>query len=107
MSRALAFSFTCTLILLGGATGCATSSAPPAPVLRDPTALQGVIAGQTTRAQLQAALGDGTSIRFDNGVEARLYLTPEAGVYREFVVLIDAAGVVAKTRKGALISPSP
>ena len=101
MRRVLALA--CALTL----AGCASSGAPNAPVLRDAAAVQSVVPGQTTRAQLQAALGDGTAIRFASEVEARLYLTPEGtGAYREFVVLIDAGGVVVKTRRGALITPS-
>ncbi|MEO7493631.1 MAG: hypothetical protein ABIT83_14460 [Massilia sp.] len=87
-------------------SGCATREPAPAAVVSEARLQQTVLPGQTTRAQLLAALGDGPAIRFDSGAEVRLFHVPESvGAYREFVVLLDPNGIVAKTRKGALVTP--
>ena len=63
---------------------------------------QTVVAGQTTKAQLLAAFGPTKNVRFDSGFETWVYQSPAAnGQFAEFVVLIDPAGVVAKTRTRA------
>jgi len=79
--------------------GCATqNAAPPGVQVPAERLQQTVIAGQTTKAQLLAAFGPTKNVRFDSGFEAWVYQSPSgAGRFAEFVVLIDPAGVVAKT----------
>lgn len=92
-------------LLLGALVlaGCASqSAAPPGAQVAAGRLQQAVVAGQTTRAQLLAAFGPTTHIRFDSGYETWVYQSPAAGgTFTEFVVLIDPAGVVAKTRTRA------
>ena len=87
-------------------TGCATqNAAPPGAQVSAERLQQTVVAGQTTKAQLLAAFGPTKNVRFDSGFEAWVYQSPAGdGHYAEFVVLIDPAGVVAKTRTRA---PAP
>ena len=86
--------------------GCATqSAAPPGVQVPAERLQQTVVAGQTTKAQLLAAFGLTKNVRFDSGFETWVYQSPAgAGQFAEFVVLIDPAGVVAKTRTRA---PTP
>jgi len=96
-----------TLILCAALlAGCATqNAAPPGAQVPAERLQKTVIAGQTTRAQLLAAFGPTKNVRFDSGFEAWVYQSPAAnGQFAEFVVLIDPAGVVAKTRTRA---PAP
>lgn len=98
------------LLLAAGlvSAGCATRQAAPPAVVNQALLQSAVVPGQTTRAQLLAALGDGPAIRFDSGAEVRLYHSAEGpGVYREFVVLLAPDGIVARTRQGALVRPAP
>ena len=84
-------------------TGCATqNAAPPGAQIAAERLQQTVIAGQTTKAQLLAAFGPTKHVRFDSGYEAWVYQSPAGGgQFAEFVVLIDPAGVVSKTRTRA------
>jgi len=86
--------------------GCATqNAAPPGAQVAAERLQQTVVAGQTTKAQLLAAFGPTKNVRFDSGFEAWVYQSPAGGgQFAEFVVLIDQAGVVAKTRTRA---PAP
>jgi len=86
--------------------GCATqNAAPPGAQVAAERLQQTVVAGQTTKAQLLAAFGPTKNVRFDSGFETWVYQSPAgAGQFAEFVVLIDPAGVVAKTRTRA---PTP
>lgn len=96
-----------TLILCAALlAGCATqNAAPPGAQVPAGRLQQSVVAGQTTKAQLLAAFGPTKNVRFDSGFEAWVYQSPSGGgQFAEFVVLIDPAGVVAKTRTRA---PSP
>lgn len=83
--------------------GCATqNAAPPGTQVAAERLQQTVVAGQTTKAQLLAAFGPTKSVRFDSGFEAWVYQSPAGdGRFAEFVVLIDPAGVVSKTRTRA------
>ena len=97
MTRAAALA--CTLTLAGCAT---TLAAPPGAVVLEATITQAVQPGVTTKAVLLARLGPSTSIRFDNGVEVWRYLTlgPDGknSQYGEYVIVLDARGVVARAR---------
>ena len=86
--------------------GCATqNAAPPGAQVPAERLQQTVVVGQTTRAQLLAAFGPTKNVRFDSGFEAWVYQSPAGpGQFTEFVVLIDPAGVVAKSRTRA---PAP
>ena len=83
--------------------GCATqNAAPPGAQVSAERLQQTVVAGQTTKAQLLAAFGPTKNVRFNSGFETWVYQSPAgAGQFAEFVVLIDPAGVVAKTRTRA------
>ena len=85
---------------------CATqNAAPPGAQVPAERLQQTVVVGQTTRAQLLAAFGPTKNVRFDSGFETWVYQSPAGdGRFAEFVVLIDPAGVVAKTRTRA---PAP
>lgn len=86
----------CALILAGCAS---TPAAPPGAQIAAEKLQQAVVAGQTTKAQLLAAFGPTKSVRFDSGHEVWVYQSPAGGGrFTEFVVLIDPAGLVAKTR---------
>jgi len=100
----------CTLALAGCA---ATLAAPPGAVVPEATIAQAVQPGVTTRAALLARLGPATAIRFDNGVEVWRYLTPGPGgdngkdgqnrQYGEYVIVLDARGVVARARFAPIV----
>jgi hypothetical protein len=65
-----------------------------------------VLPGRTTKAELLAAFGPTRTVRFDSGYEVWLYQSPAgAGQFSEFVVLLDPAGVVSKTRRRAPALP--
>jgi hypothetical protein len=82
--------------------GCATQPAAPGSVVAAERLSATVVAGRTTRAELLAAFGPTKSVRFDSGYEAWVYQSPAGGgQFSEFVVLIDPAGVVSKTRTRA------
>jgi len=79
--------------------GCATTAAPPGTQVAAERLQGTVVPGTTTKAQLLAAFGPTKSVVFDSGYEAWVYQSPAGGGrFAEFVVLIDPAGVVAKTR---------
>lgn len=85
--------------------GCATGPATPG-VQVAAERLASVVPGRTTKAELIATLGKTKSVAFDSGYETWLYQTPAGGGrFAEFVVLIDPAGVVAKTRRRAPAAP--
>ena len=93
MQRVLAI---LTASLLGG---CVSTPPPPGRQIAQATLEQAVIPGQTTKANLLATLGPTQHMVFDSGFEAWLYQASGAhGRLAEFVVLIDPAGVVSKTR---------
>lgn len=97
----LASLFLIAALLAGCATGPAT---PGVQVAAD--RLTSVVPGRTTKAELIATLGKTKSVAFDSGYETWLYQTPSGGGrFAEFVVLIDPAGVVAKTRRRAPAAP--
>jgi hypothetical protein len=89
--------------------GCATApAAPPGAVVPAARIAQAVEPGVTTRAMLLARLGPTTSIRFSSGVEVWRYLTPgAAGVYGEYVIVLDPQGVVARARLAPVVYQMP
>lgn len=87
--------------------GCATTPAPPGTQVAAGRLQQAVVPGMTTKAQLLAAFGPTKSVMFDSGYEAWLYQSAAgAGRFSEFVILINPAGIVAKTRSGPATQPS-
>jgi hypothetical protein len=79
--------------------GCATTPAPPGTQVAAGRLQQAVVPGMTTKAQLLAAFGPTKSVVFDSGYETWVYQSPAGnGRFSEFVVLINPAGVVTRTR---------
>ena len=86
--------------------GCAAAPAPLGASIPAARLDNAIVAGQTTRAQMLAALGPTKFVHFDSGYEAWLYQSPaDGGRFTEFVVLVDPAGVVRKTRRRAPAAP--
>lgn len=56
-----------------------------------------IMPGQSTKADVRAALGETLAIRFDSGYEVWVYRLPNTRT-GEFVVLFAPSGHVAKTR---------
>jgi hypothetical protein len=103
-------------------SGCAAPGGPLTTVTA-PNARDAIIIGKSTKADVMAALGKTTAIRFDSGYEVWVYRVTGGisaslgggGPFRradsdkraldrtEFVVLFAPSGVVAKTR----IRPPP
>ena len=79
---------------------CASPAAPPGTQADAARVAQAVVAGQSTRASVLAALGPTRSIRFDSGYETWLYQIALGGAsFAEFVILFGPDGVVRKTRR--------
>lgn len=86
--------------------GCATAPAPVGSAIPAARLDAAIVPGQTTRADMLAALGSTKFVHFDSGYEVWLYQSPaEGGKFAEFVVLVDPAGVVSKTRRRAAALP--
>jgi len=86
--------------------GCATAPAPLGTSIPAARLDAAIVPGQTTRAQMVAALGPTKFVHFDSGYEVWLYQSPaDGGKFAEFVVLVDPAGVVSKTRRRAPALP--
>lgn len=89
-------------LLLGLLAGCASAPAPLGTSISAARLDAAIVPGQTTRAQMVAALGPTKFVHFDSGYEVWLYQSPaDGGRFAEFVVLVDPAGVVRKTRRRA------
>ncbi|MGJ9419028.1 hypothetical protein ACHAC9_14845 [Massilia sp. CMS3.1] len=85
-----------TLVL----AGCATGQSTPGTQVAAERLATSIVPGRTTKAELLASFGKTKSIVFDSGFEAWLYQSPAgSGRFAEFVILIDPAGVVVKTRQ--------
>ena len=77
-----------------------------APPFRDPamtmeSAQGAIVAGQSTKADVAAALGNATVVKFDSGWEVWVYRkkAPQPTVANpELVILFTPAGIVKKTR---------
>lgn len=90
--------------------GCADMRERPAsedpPPFRDaaltiPRAATIVVAGTSTRADVIAAFGEGSAVRFDSGYEVRLYRdrrTDAAVSPAELVILLSPDGIAQKVR---------
>lgn len=94
----------CLLTLLTLLTACA-SAPPPTATLAPEAAMATVVAGQSTRATVQAALGATRVQAFDSGYQVWEYQLPRpGGRYAQWVILFGPDGVVRKTR---LREPEP
>ena len=79
--------------------GCATTPAPPRPQVGAGRLQQGGVTGMTPKAPRLATFGPTKSVVFDSGYETWVYQSPAGnGRHSEFVVLINPAGVVTRTR---------
>jgi hypothetical protein len=86
--------------------GCAIGQPTPGTQVAAERLAASIVPGRTTRAELLASFGKTKSVVFDSGFEAWLYQSPAGGGrFSEFVVLIDPAGVVARTRQRAPAAP--
>ena len=86
--------------------GCATAPAPMGAAVPEAKLAAAIVPGRTTRAQMLAALGPTKFVHFDSGYETWLYQAPaDGGRFAEFVVLVDPAGIVRKTRRRAPTLP--
>jgi hypothetical protein len=75
------------------------SAPPPAATLVQEGSVATVVAGRSSRATVQAALGATQVQSFDSGYQVWLYQLPRpGGRYAEFVILFGPDGVVRKTR---------
>ena len=78
--------------------GC-VAAGPPYAVIAAGNPGDAITVGKSTKADVAAALGKTTEIRFDSGFEVWAYqFQGEAPGRREFIVLFAPTGVVAKTR---------
>ena len=94
------------VLLLVALAGCASTPPPPGAQVAEERLAQSVVPGSTTKAELIAAFGQTRSVRFDSGYEVWLYQSPAGGGrFAEFVILVDPAGVVSKTRRRAPALP--
>jgi hypothetical protein len=108
-------------LAIGGATGCAQMGGPalveggPGVMQTQavsPAAAQSSIAvGKSTKADIQAALGQPTKVPFDSGFEVWVYRWPGAQkthrAATELVILFEPSGVVRKTRVRPAYGPEP
>jgi len=90
---------------------CATPAPKEASPFRDPAMTLGaaagtLTAGQTTKAQARALLGEPEAVPFDSGYEVWVYRTRGEQVpSQELVLLFDPSGVLTKQRLRA--GPAP
>jgi len=106
----------------GDAAGGGLTTALPGTAVVTAAAGANIVVGKTARADLLAALGKTTSIRFDSGFEVWIYkyrnrVRPAApdgdngdngnNGDSEFVVLLSPSGVVHKTRVRTAPPPLP
>ena len=85
-----------TLVL----AGCATGQGTPGTQVAAERLATSIVPGRTTKAELLASFGKTKNVVFDSGFEAWLYQSPAgSGRFAEFVILLDPAGVVVKTRQ--------
>ncbi|MES2069116.1 MAG: hypothetical protein V4488_02125 [Pseudomonadota bacterium] len=106
------------LLCCAGIAGCAAPVANENRAVAAPAASQAIVAGQSSKADVIAALGATQTIRFDSGYEVWIYryrdekpgplaqpaskeqlaAEKQSGNAPEFLVLFTPSGVVAKTR---------
>ena len=71
-------------------------------VIAPPAAQSSIVIGKSTKADVQAALGEATKVPFDSGFEVWVYRWPGAQkthrAATELIILFEPTGVVKKTR---------
>jgi hypothetical protein len=76
-----------------------------------PAAQSSIIVGKSTKADVQATLGDATKVPFDSGFEVWVYRWPGAQkthrAATELVILFEPTGVVKKSRVRPGYGPEP
>jgi len=88
------------LLSLAVMAGCATGNVPTGTQAPAERLAAAVVPGHTTKADLLASFGKTKTVVFSSGYEAWLYQSPAGGGrFAEFVILLDPAGVVTKTRQ--------
>ena len=101
-----------SIVLVSGVwlAGCAAPGASPsenaAPSFRDQrlsaqAASDGVVAGKSTKEEVQTTLGPAKILKFDSGFEVWVYGAKDArasSARAEFVILFTPSGIVKKTR---------
>lgn len=94
-----------TLLLCCLLAACGTRAPLATSAVSAQQLAQNVVPGRSTRAQVLAALGPTTSLRFDSGYEVWLY---RGAGQTEYAILFDRDGIVSKTRTRAPDgTPSP
>ncbi|CDG85349.1 hypothetical protein [Janthinobacterium agaricidamnosum] len=79
---------------------CGTRAPLAARTIPYATLEHNVIVGQSTRAQVLAALGPSTALVFDSGYQVWMYAYPlGSDGHGEYVILFDPDGRVKKTRR--------
>ena len=90
------------LILAGCATPARTPPPGPGEVRSAQAARDALIIGKSTKAEVRAALGNGSEIPFDSGYEVWVYRQQlkekEKPPRSELVLLFDRSGILSKTR---------
>jgi len=86
--------------LLAGCAAPPPKPAAPAPNLRE--LLSSLSVGRSTKADVRAALGEGTVVNFDSGYEVWVYRQPAVEKpptpAAELVLLFEPSGILSKTR---------
>ncbi|MES1264463.1 MAG: hypothetical protein ABUU24_02290 [Variovorax sp.] len=81
-----------------GVAGCVAAGTPYT-VIPPGKSREAILIGESTKADVLAALGKTTSVSFDSGYEVWVYqYKGEMRGGGEFVVLFAPSGIVAKTR---------
>ena len=104
------------LLCVAALCGCATRE--PALSLPESRLAQVLLIGQSSKAQVQAALGPAKTLAFDSGYEVWLYrVAPAVAPWSladqsaehdtELVILFDPNGVLKKTRRREAPPPAP
>lgn len=90
------------LLLLAGCAATPTEQPLNPGEVRSLAEAQKLIEGRTTKSDIQAALGRGTEVAFDNGYEVWVYRQQpkekEQPPRRELVLLFDPSGTLSKAR---------
>lgn len=115
------------LFFLMPLTGCVSSLIGPSKISISEHKVHTIVVGKTNKAQLLSLLGQTKSIQFDSGYEVWIYQIPsqemqsvtieESLAYMllgkgtpgktEFIVLLNPAGIVSKTRVRPIPNTNP
>ncbi len=88
------------IVAMAMLAACGTRAPLAAKTIPYATLEHSVIAGQSSKAQVLAALGPSTALVFDSGYEVWMYAYPlGSGGQGEYVILFAPDGRVSKTRR--------